>query len=374
MGAQPTYRPTLESLESRELLAVQAFVTSGTLNVVGSSSSDFILISQTNQQISVLGTQINVNGARATSVNAGSISRLMVYGNGGNDFISLATVTNEANIYGGQGDDYIRCGTGKSEVVRDGGFDRVFRPFSPSAAVVNGATDADIRQGDAPLCQTHAALAAAAKQGHNFANDIRYLGNNWYEVKLYGNLATQRVYFDGWTTNVDPIQSSPGEFWTVLMQRARLQALGIDPRRAYTDAEWDDWNRKTGGRLYSVGEAIYHFTGSYPTFNAIAAAKPQTLQAALAHGDYLVAQSADAYITADGIIGNHAYTITAVYYHAGAWKIRLFNPWAIDRDDGTTLDALDKTRPAANDGYLTLTWAQFTRPANFLGYHHAIKR
>jgi hypothetical protein len=374
MGVQPTYRPTFEPLETRELLAVQAFVTGGMLNIVGSSGTDFIQVSQVGQQISVMGTQINVNGIRAGSVDAGAISQVLVYGSGGNDFINLGTLKNAATIYGGTGSDYIRCGPGNETVVRDGGFDTVFRPFNPSSPVVNGATETDIQQGDAPLCQTLAALVAAAKQGHNFANDIQYLGNNYYQVKLYGNLASQRVYFDGWTTNTDPVEPSSGEFWMVLMQRARLQALGIDPTRSYTDAEWDRWDQRNNGRLYSVGEAMYNFTGIYPTYNDISTARPLALQAALAHGDYLVAQSGGAYVSADGIIGNHAYAITAVYYDAGGWKVRLYNPWGIDRENGATVDALDRSHPAANDGYLTLSWQQFIRSNNFRGYYQAVKR
>ena len=138
--------------------------------------------------------------------------------------------------------------------------------------------------------QTVAALAAAAHQRYDFSKNIRYLGYNVYEVKLFGNLTTQKVRFDGWTSDQDP-RMTGGEFWQVLMQRARLQALGIDPTREYTPAEWDAWNTRTAGRLYSISDAILNFTGATASYKAISTANALTLQAALAHGDYLVAQS-----------------------------------------------------------------------------------
>jgi hypothetical protein len=369
MSVQPTYRPLLELLEQRELLSgTQAYVSQNNLYVLGTSNSDFINIAQTNNQISVTGAQINLGYARVNSVNASSIAKVFVYSYEGNDFINLGTLKNDATIYGGAGNDIVRCGLGNDTVVAEGGFDTIFRPYDPNTPIVNGATVTDIHQGQAPVCQTAAALAEAALQGHNFANDIRYLGNHLYEVKLYGNLPTQRVSFDGWTTSNDPVTAG-GEFWTVLMQRARLQALGLDPTRDYTSAEWNTWNQKTGGRLFSTGEALYDYTGSVPIYNAIGAANPQTLQSALTRGDYVLAQShTDGGTSADGVIANHTYAVMAVFNDAGVWKVRLYNPWGTDRENGSTMDALDKSRPAANDGIITLSWQQFTSTANFKGF------
>ena len=74
------------------------------------------------------------------------------------------------------------------------------------------------------------------------------------------------------------------------------------------------------------------------------------------------------------IIGNHAYAVLAVYYDAGVWKVRLYNPWGMDRDNGGTIDAHDKSKPAANDGVITLSWSQFTNTNNFKGYFAAAKK
>jgi hypothetical protein len=373
MSLQPTFRPLLEPLESRELLTgIQAYVTSGNLYVLGTGANDYINITQTGSQISLTGAPIAVKGVNANSIDSASINNVLVYGNGGSDFINLSTVKNNASIYGGRGDDIIRCGTGKDIVYNGGGYDSIFHPFDPTKPNISGEAVADVRQGQAPYCQTLAALTEAVQQGHDFSTNITSLGKNLYSVKLA--TSTQTVYFDGWTNSNDPVTSG-GEYWMVLMQRARLQSLGMDPTRDYTTAEWDSWNVKTGGRLYSIADAMYSFTGSYPSFIGTAAANAQTLQTSLAHGDSVVAQSRSAGGTsADGVVGNHAYAVLAVYNDAGTWKVRLYNPWGMDRDNGTTMDAIDKSRAAANDGFITLTWAQFTNSNNFKGYYVGVKK
>jgi Ca2+-binding RTX toxin-like protein len=372
MSRMPTYRPVVEALEQRELLAgIQAYVAIGNLYVLGTPGNDFINVAQTNNQISVAGTQIAVRNSRVNSIDASSISKVIVYGYGGDDFIDLATIKNDATIYAGAGKDMIRCGVANVTVYDGGGFDRIFHAYPANAPFLHGEAVADIHQGHAPVCQTLAALAEAIQQGHNFANDIRYLGNYLYEVKLVGNLPTQKVYFDGWTTSYDPVVSG-GEFWTVLMQRARLQALGLDPAREYTQVEWDSWNQKTAGRLYSVGEALYDYTGSVSAYHAIDDASPLALQASLARGDYVVAQSRSVGgISSDGVVGNHAYALLATYFEAGVWKVRLYNPWGTN---GGAIDALDPSHPVANDGVITLSWQQFTNSNNFKGYFVAVKK
>jgi Ca2+-binding RTX toxin-like protein len=364
MTNQPAYRPRVELLEDREFLAgIQAYVTLGNLYVLGTPGNDVIDVEQANNQISVTGTQITLRNAIVKSIDASIIAKVIVYGYGGDDFIDLTTLKNDATIYSGVGHDTIRCGTGNVTVCGGGGFDRVFRPYRPDAPFVYSEAVTDIHQGNAPVCQTLAALAEAVQQGHNFANNIRYLGNNLYLVKLDGNLPAQTVYFDGWTTSYEPLVRG-NEFWTVLMQRARLQALGLDPTKEYTLAQWDAWNQKTGGRLYSISEALFDYTGSASTYHAIDDANPQALQTALARGDYLVAQSrATSGISSDGVVGNHAYAVLAVYLEAGVWKVRLYNPWGADRDPS-----------AASDGIITLTWQQFTSTNNFKGYFAAARK
>lgn len=401
MASPLSYRPVVEQLESRELLAagIHANVVNQNLVIDGSSANDYLSVTQSSGKLSVYGANITVDGRSVASIDVGTVSKVFLNGYAGNDTMIATSLTKDVvmvgaegndSLYGGSGNDLLNGGAGDDLIYGGAGNDRmisgvgtaerdtlftgtgidsIWRPFSPTVPIVNGAVADDIQQGDAPLCQTVAALAAAAKQGHNFANDIRSLGNNWYEVKLYGNLSTQRVYFDGWTTSVDP-GASKGEFWMILMQRARLQALGIDPTRERTRTEWNTLNQQLNGRLFSIGEAIYHFTGATSTYNYISAANPQVLQTALARGNYLVAQSyaSSVYVSANGIISNHAYVVTSIYLEAGVWKVRLYNPWGMDRENGGTIDSANRSAPAANDGNITLTWAQFTNSANFKGF------
>ncbi|HZZ78729.1 MAG TPA: C2 family cysteine protease, partial [Gemmataceae bacterium] len=300
--------------------------------------------------------------------------QVILYGYDGNDIIDLTTVKNDATIYDGAGNDIIRCGTGNDLIPGGTGFDQVYRTYNPLTPIVDGTSESDIQQGQNPLCQTDASLGELAQQGHNFSSDIQYLGNHWYYVKLHG-AAAQKVYFDGWTNNNDVVTSSNGEFWMVLMQRARLQSLGIDPSKSYMQSQWDAMNKATNNRLYSVADAMYTFTGNAAVYTSMAFANPASLQYALSHGNAVVAQSraGGGAVTSDGIIVNHAYAVTSVYYEGGTWKVRLYNPWGMDRENGSTVDAADKSNPPANDGFITVTWQQFVSSNNFVGYFVAKK-
>jgi Calpain family cysteine protease/RTX calcium-binding nonapeptide repeat (4 copies) len=362
------FRPMIEPLEHRELPAgsVLAYITGGNLYVVGSSGNDSITVTQNNNQISVAGTSIGTNTGYVPSVSTSSFAKLYIYGMGGNDNINFSTVKVDTTVYTGTGNDVIRCGTGNDTVYNGGGFNTIDRPYNPSAPIIGGLSVSDIDQGSAPLCQTMSALAEAVQEGYNFANDITYLGNNYYQVKLHG-LPTQRVLYDGWTTSNDPAPTRTGEFWTILMQRARLQAYGINPNQNYTTAQWNTFNTNTGGKLYSIGQAIADFTGCASTMNNVASLTPQQLQAALAAKQYVIAQSRQVnnYLSSDGIVGNHAYAVMKVYYQGGMWKVQLYNPWGVDSLNGRTIDSLDTSKSASNDGYITLSWQQFTSSANF---------
>src|ERR1700722_10177919 len=175
MSLHPPYRPLVEPLEQRELLtgSLQAYVTGGNLYVLGTSGPDVINVVQTGNQIYVNGASINVNGKNVSAINAASIAKVIVYGNSnGNDNINLTTLKSNAIVYTGPGNDQIACGADNDVVNSGGGFDWIFRPYNASAPVLNGASVGDIQQGNAPLCQTDAALADAANEGYNFAHNI----------------------------------------------------------------------------------------------------------------------------------------------------------------------------------------------------------
>ena len=400
MSKQPTtFRPTVEALESRDLLAagILAYVQNSNLIIEGTVGNDYLSVTQSAGKLSVYGTQITVGSAKVASVDTSAISNVIVNAYAGNDTIIVNSLTEDTIVYGGDGNDSIYGGAGndildggagndliyggagndrliaghapneRDTLVGGAGFDSYFHPFAVGTPFVNGAAISDIRQGEAPLCQTEAALASAIQQGHNFVNDIQYLGSNAYNIKLYGSLQSQRVAYDGWTTDNDPVVNDSGEFWMVLEQRARLQALGVDTNTTTTSTAWANANNATGGKLFSIGEAIYGYTGYNSTYSDIKYANPQTLQSALTRGDAVIAQSraVAGSVSADGIIGNHAYSVLGVYQESGVWKVKLYNPWGKDRDNGATLD---NTGAAVNDGFITLTWSQFVSTANFKGF------
>jgi hypothetical protein len=391
------YRPTLELLERRDL-PTSALLSGGYLYVLGSSGPDYISISQSNGRISVSNTSISVGSAHLWSVDANWVSKVVVYGYGGGDVINLrpsagTTVTKDSyivvgpgnnQVYGGSGDNYIVAGGGGHNVISGGsginhlvggpndqlligGFTWFYRPYNAGAPFSNGEAVSDVRQGKAPSCQSDAALAEAVKQGYNFANNIHYLGNSVYDVSLYGGSLHEHVTFNGWYTSDDPAPSAPGEYWTILMYRARLQALGINPAAHFTTAYWDILDRSMGGRVYSIADALEAFTGRHAAYSSIFTATPQGLYNAMARGDLVVASTpAGGGASADGIIRDHAYAVMAVYWQGGMWKVRLYNPWGFDGLGGRTIESLAGGAPN-NRGFITLSWSQFVSSNNFQG-------
>ena len=310
MHSHPTYRPQLEQLKARDLPAVTATDLFNNLFIHGTTGNDYINVTQANGRISVYGAQITNGVWKAASVNAASIARIFVDSYAGNDTIILSTVLKDTVVNAGEGNDMVYGGSG-NDIIDGGpgddmlfggagndrltagvstsehdtllggtGFDWYYRPYNPAAPFVNGQSPTDIEQGEAPLCQTAASIAEAVKQGHNFAGDIHQATSTTFTVKLYGNLASQKVYFDGWVSDQDLSPVANGEFWTVLLQRARLQAIGMDPYKQNSQSDWDAANVKTGNRLYSIAEALYGFTGIYASYKDISAANPTTLAAA----------------------------------------------------------------------------------------------
>jgi hypothetical protein len=391
------FRPTLEHLEKRDL-PTTAVLSGGYLYVTSTASHDFVTVAQKNGQLSVSDTSIKVGSAKVGSVSTSQVNRVVVYAYGGHDVINLrqsaaTTVTKNSyvyvaggynQVYGGTGSnyivansaghnslngytgtDYLAAGSSTDVLNGGGGFDWFYRPFSTTAPFVNGEHASDVKQGQSPSCQTDAALAEAVVQGYNFANSIHYLGNSQYRVDLFGGTKHETVTFNGWYNSQDPTPTSSGEFWTVLMYRARLESLGINPTASYTESQWDSFNRSTAGGLYSVADSIYAFTGKHASFVDLTAVTPQTLRAELARGDYVVASSVPGDgATADGIIRDHAYALLSVYYQGGMWKVQLYNPWGFDSVNGKTIESLSGS-PPANLGFITVSWSQFANTHNF---------
>jgi Ca2+-binding RTX toxin-like protein len=309
-----------------------------------------------------------------------------LYAGSGRDFLlaygghnTLVAGSNYDVLYGYGGNNSLYGTNGTTVFISDAvsapdtfsggsGYNWYYRPIYPGQPFARGENVSDVVEGSAPLCQTDAALAIAAQQGVNFSKLIHYVGNNNYVVQLYG-VAPQVVSFNGYYNDTDAAVAPGSEsFWPILMMRARLQALGISPTGDYSTSQWNALNQSLGGRLYSVSDALAMFTGQSAAFVSMSQALPQALQSALANGHLVVASSIQASgVTADGIIGNHAYAVLSVYYQNG-WKVRLYNPWGKDSLNGRTLDALQTGSAPRDDGYITLSWSQFASAANFAGY------
>jgi hypothetical protein len=394
------FRPTLELLEKRDLLA-SAHLSGGYLYITSTASHDFISVSEIDGRLSVRNTPIHVGSRTVSSVSASSVSKVVVYAYGTGDIINLrpsssAVVTKDSyiqttggydQIYGGNGSNYIVAGGGHNTLVGGprtdylagtatdtfnggGGLDWYYRPIHVSYPFVSGERVSDVHQGKSPSCQAVAALAEAVRQGFNFQSSIHYLGNHVYDVALMGGRVHEHVTFNGWYTSDDPSPATPGEFWTILMYRARLQMFGVSPTTQFSTSQWNTLNNNLGGKLYSIANAITDFTGRAASFASLHTT-PQTLASQMAHGDFLVAATPEGSgASRDGIIYDHAYAVMSVYYSYGMWKVRLYNPWGFDSIGGRTIESLAGGAPT-NKGFITLSWSQFVSSANFTGVTHA---
>jgi hypothetical protein len=68
----------------------------------------------------------------------------------------------------------------------------------------------------------------------------------------------------------------------------------------------------------------------------------------------------------NGMYAAHEYAFTNVYWYAGRWYVRIYNPYGVDRvhDAG-----LHPGRDGVNDGFTTITWENFM--ATFYKYNWA---
>lgn len=117
---------TLEHLGERITPAVNAFFASGVgvLTVNGDSANNTLTISRNAAgQILVNGGAITINGGTATVANT---KLIQVFGNGGNDVISLSEVNGalpKANLFGGAGNDVLTGGSGNDQLFGNAGND-----------------------------------------------------------------------------------------------------------------------------------------------------------------------------------------------------------------------------------------------------------
>jgi Ca2+-binding RTX toxin-like protein len=120
----PRWVPTFEALAERIAPAVTASFSSGVLNVLGDSLNNTIVVSRNAAgTILVNGGAVPIRGGTAT---VGNTSLILVFGQAGNDQISL----NETNgalpaalLFGGSGNDTLTGGSGNDQLFGQSGND-----------------------------------------------------------------------------------------------------------------------------------------------------------------------------------------------------------------------------------------------------------
>ncbi len=296
-------------------------------------------------------------GAGPDTLYAGAGADVLYAGTGN---ASLVGGAGHDTLIGGPGNDTL-IGNSGSDVLKGGaGFNTYHEKFTPSAPFFRGESVSDIRQDLSPTCQTLAALAAGVRAGIDFSKQITYIGGTSYVVSVMkGNQIThQTVQFNGtWTDNdPQPALNEYGwvvpEFWTILMQRARLQSLGINYSQPMTQAQWDQADANTGYLLYSVGNAIYSLTGQRTQMSFVSSTTPQSLQTILNRSTGMAVAStysdASRLTPSAGLIADHAYTLLKVYLESGVWNLQIYNP------------------AGRNGGLSTITWSVFAQSFQYV--------
>lgn len=217
-------------------------------------------------------------------------------------------------------------------VARIGGGPMNFDAFSqtiknPAQTSVNGALYTDINQGGGPTCWIDASIAELASKGVDLSQRIHYDGNNWYTVSLFDrndnsnpqtggfHAVTERVYFDGTRTSADVgfDAAQPGESWTVILQRAIIEAVAqFDPSQTIT-------NPHSGG----AGDAMAILTGQWITeINPSASTAQQSVMSSLSAGKNVTFNTKASTTT---LVAGHWYAVLS----ANTQGVTLYNPWGI---------------------------------------------
>lgn len=270
-----------------------------------------------------------------------------LWGDGGDD--SLSGGNQMDRLFGGPGRDTLSAGADLD--VIDGGpdFDTYRDEFDLSRPFYGGQAVEDVRQQDAPTCQTLAAMASATLAGHDFSTQITYQGGTQYRVRIYpgGTPTDLTLTFDGtWSDNDPaPARDSMGrtlpEFWTILMQRARLQPFNVDWQTERTAAQWQTIMNTNDFRMSR--DAMRTLVGRTATQTPGIPA-PQTFQGYLANRRMVQVATPATLPAGAPVVANHVYAVSGVWQGGpGIWLVSLYNPQGF---------------------YQTLNWDQFT--ANFI--------
>jgi hypothetical protein len=339
-----------------------AYLSDGDGNdtIFGGSGNDTIVVGSGDDQLVAGGGCARIEaGTGNDTLWAGSGDSTLVGGSGNDTFV------------GGSGNDFMFGGSGIDTFYQGTGRDTFKYHFNPTNWAPDGASIEDVQQGTSGTCTILATLAAAAESGINLANNITYLGNNVYRVRLfnvslfglYDSPTYENVYFDGtwYSSDAQPAfqrasDGSPtgpptGAFWTTIYQRAVLQLNGVNWRDPLAVENWS----------FSLAEAHAEILGNddWHTIDSSDSTLPMLLRAALQNGQAVTASTPDwgkdangkPIVEKDGIIGDHAYALLDVYYQLGQWRVLVYNPWGVDGITPPTNEP--------DDGIIDLSWTTF---------------
>ena len=222
--------------------------------------------------------------------------------------------------------------------------------YTPKGGASIHATSSytDISQGSNGTCWIDASMAAMELSGHDLSQEIKYLGNNEYSVNLYvpKNPAqrpaggykpiTVDVHFDGSTYPTDSNYSAsiPSQSWTVVMQRAIIEAV----------ATWSPSQSIQNPHSGGSGDALATLTGKAATLAATNASNTkQQVLSALAAGKTITMGTLG---TTSTLVGDHVYAVVS----ANAQGVTLYNPWGAQETAPTPDPQLVSWSVIAKDG------------------------
>ncbi len=359
-----------EAISGYQPIIAQATIHGGQGNdvIVGTAVGDYIYGDAGDDVLWGSDGYDYIDGGVGNDQIVGGTGNDVLLGNADND--KIWGEAGDDALYGGTGDDYL-CGNAGNDTFAqlEPGFDRYCDDFTPSLPIVHGLVATDVQQRELPLPAMLAALAEGAMRGFNFGTRIVYLGGTSYDVTLYenGSPVHQTVNFDSTYTDNDPSAcniagQTDREFWTILMQRARLQYLGVDAplySQPLSEATLNVIDANTGHRLYSQSDALANYTGRGVTdYTIFTLPGPAAFQALMAAGHLFEAGTSKPATMPDSSIGfvpYHNYAIQGIFQDPNTkiWKIQLYNPWGRDGTNGAI--------EGANDGLFTVTWTAFQR-------------
>jgi Ca2+-binding RTX toxin-like protein len=142
--------PLLETLEIRQLMS--ATLTDGTLLVQGTSMKDALDLSSTPSVVSVMQKTNGVTTIK--SFEFARVQKVVVYGWGGNDRITMGNLAKAVTAFGGDGDDFIEGGTAADKIFGGNGADTLYGwkgndlvEGDAGNDYVNGSWDHDVVRG-----------------------------------------------------------------------------------------------------------------------------------------------------------------------------------------------------------------------------------